>query len=118
MTEVTKAIAQALTLATRLRSLSEKTRDSQFRGIVAELLLELAEVQIKLDALLAEHAALKAQLRAHPSPQAERCPRCHELGWKLAGSRTVRSAGHPDRLAQTYVCSKCGLKEEVLVTPG
>lgn len=108
-------MSQALTLATRLRTLSERTKDSQFRGIVAELLLELAEVQIKLDELVNEHTALKAQLRAQATAQPERCPRCHELGWKVTNTRTVKTAGHPARTAQLYACPKCGLKEEVLV---
>jgi hypothetical protein len=43
------AISRAVTLATRLRVISERGRDAEFKGIVADLLLELAEAQMKLD---------------------------------------------------------------------
>ncbi|HET7756283.1 MAG TPA: hypothetical protein VI195_02360 [Steroidobacteraceae bacterium] len=114
MTDLNKAISQALMLATRLRTMSERTKDSPFKGIVAELLLEIAEVQIRIDELVSEHAALKARLQAQSAPQVERCPRCHELGWKVTGRRPVKQPGQPPRIAQAYACSKCGLKEEVL----
>ncbi|HYL02668.1 MAG TPA: hypothetical protein VEU54_04550 [Steroidobacteraceae bacterium] len=114
MTDLNQAISQALMLATRLRAMSERTKDSPFKGVVAELLLELAEVQIKIDELVSEHNALKERLQAQSAPHVERCPRCHELGWRVTGRRQVKNPGQPPRIAQSYACSKCGLKEEVL----
>ena len=105
-------ISRAVTLATRLRVISERGRDAEFRGVVADLLLELAEVQLKLDELLNENAGLKGQLHSNSNPKGERCPRCFELGWRVTGSRPHGQLG---AMVQTYTCAKCGLKEEAMV---
>lgn len=112
MSDLIQMLSHAITLVTRLRTISEKTRDAEFKGTVADLLLELAEVQLKLEGLINENVALKGKLLAQTNPQGERCPRCQELGWKLSSSKPHKSG----RIAQTYVCPKCGLKEETLVT--
>jgi predicted RNA-binding Zn-ribbon protein involved in translation (DUF1610 family) len=104
-------ISRAVTLATRLRVISDRGRDAEFRGLVADLLLELAEVQLKLDELLNENAALKGQLQAS-NPKGERCPRCFEFGWRVTSSRPHGQLG---AMVQTYTCAKCGLKEEAMV---
>lgn len=109
MSELTQAIAQMIVLATRLRTHSEKLRDTQIKGMADELLLQLAEVQIKAESFATEHAALKAQLQSAANPEGERCPRCHELGWKVTNTRQDRSG----RTVHTYQCRSCKLKEEV-----
>ena len=106
------AISRAVTLATRLRVISDRGRDAEFRGIVADLLLELAEVQLKLDELLNENAALKGQMQVNANPKGDRCPRCFEFGWRMTTSRPHGTLG---AMVQTYTCPKCGLKEEVVV---
>jgi hypothetical protein len=92
--------------------MSERGTDAQFKQLVADLLLELAEVQLKLDELMKENAALKGQLQSHSNPQGERCPRCFEFGWQVTSSRPHGQLGG---MVQTYGCAKCGLKEEVVV---
>jgi hypothetical protein len=113
MTDLNQALSHAIGLATRLRTMSEKMRDTQFKGIADNLLLELAELQLKVEAFTTEHAELKAQLRAAANPQGERCPRCAESGWKVTSTRPDKSG----RVIQTYSCPKCKLKEDVLVAP-
>jgi hypothetical protein len=110
MRELTQAIAQMLALTTRLRTHSERLRDTQIKGMADDLLLQLAELQLKVEAFVTEHSALKAQLQSVSNPEGERCPRCHELGWKVANTRQDK-AGHT---VQTYVCKSCKLKEEVV----
>jgi predicted RNA-binding Zn-ribbon protein involved in translation (DUF1610 family) len=112
MTDLITSLSHALNLATRLRSMSEKTKDGEFKRILDALLLELAEVQIKLDEVLSENAALKGQLQAHANPKGELCPRCGELGWRVSSSRPHKT---PGVISQTYTCPKCKLKEEVLI---
>jgi uncharacterized protein with PIN domain len=102
MSELTQAIAQMIVLATRLRTHSEKLRDTHIKG--------MAELQIKLEAFTTEHAALKAQVQSASSPEGERCPRCHELGWKVTNTRQDKAG----RTVQTYFCKTCKLKEEAL----
>ena len=112
MSDLQPAISRAVTLATRLRVISDRGRDAEFRAIVADLLLELAEVQLKFDELINENAALKGQVQAHSNPKGERCPRCFEFGWRVTSSRPHGQLG---AMVQTYACGKCGLKEEVMV---
>jgi hypothetical protein len=111
MSDLNQAIEHAIGLATRLRTMSEKMRDPQFKGITDNLLLELAELQLKLESFSTEHATLKAQLNTAANPQGERCPRCFESGWKVTSTRPDKNG----RIIQTYSCPKCKLKEDVLV---
>jgi len=92
--------------------MSERGRDVEFKQLVADLLLELAEVQLKLDDLMNENAALKGQLQTQSNPKGERCPRCFEFGWRVTASRAHGQLGG---MVQTYSCAKCGLKEEAVV---
>jgi hypothetical protein len=110
MSELTQGIAQIIVLATRLRTHSEKLRDTQIKGMADDLLLQLFELQLKAEGFATEHAALKAQVQAAASPTGQRCPRCHELGWSVTNTRQDRSG----RTVQTYSCRSCKLKEEVL----
>jgi hypothetical protein len=109
MSELTQAIAQMIVLATRLRTHSEKLRDTHIKGMADDLLLQLAELQMTAESFATEHAALKAQVQAVANPEGERCPRCHEIGWKVTNTRQDRSG----RTVQTYACRSCKLKEEV-----
>jgi predicted RNA-binding Zn-ribbon protein involved in translation (DUF1610 family) len=112
MSDLLPGISRAVALATRLRVISERGRDAEFKQLVADLLLELAEMQLKLDELLNENAALKGQLQSHANPKGDRCPRCFEFGWRMTSSRPH---GHLGGMVQTYTCAKCGLKEEAIV---
>jgi hypothetical protein len=112
MSDLLPGISRAVALATRLRVISERGRDAEFKQLVADLLLELAEMQLKLDELLTENAALKGQLQSHANPKGERCPRCFEFGWRMTSSRPHGQLGG---MVQTYTCAKCSLKEEAIV---
>ncbi len=112
MSDLLPGISRAVALATRLRVISELGRDAEFKQLVADLLLELAEVQLKLDELMHENAALKGQIQSQSNPKGERCPRCFEFGWRVTNSRPHGQLGG---MVQTYSCAKCGLKEEVVL---
>lgn len=110
MSDLTTSISQAMALATRLRSMSERLKEGEFKRLCDAILLELAEVQLKLDVLLQENASLTEQAKA--SPEGVCCPRCGQLGWKVTSTKPHKS---PGVIAHTYACKSCGLKEEVLV---
>jgi hypothetical protein len=114
MTDLITSLSQALTLATHLRSMSEKIKEGEFKRILDALLLELAEVQLKVEELISENVALRGEVQAQANPQGQLCPRCGELGWKISGSRPYKT---PGVTVQTYTCPKCKLKEEVLIKP-
>jgi hypothetical protein len=109
MNELAQMIGTCMGLVTRLRTISERSRDADLKGVVADLLLQLAEMQLKLDEVLTGSASVKGQGK----PQGELCPRCGELGWKPVDTRGQGSVGVSGRMSRTYKCSKCGLKEEV-----
>jgi len=114
MSDLTTSITQALTLATRLRSMSEKLKEGEFKRLADALLLELAEVQLKLGEVVSENASLRDQLQTQANPQGMRCPRCGEVGWRVTNTKPHKT---PGVVAQTSACPKCGLKEEVLIKP-
>src|ERR1700758_2353963 len=107
MSELNQALSQLIVLATRLRTHSEKLRDSQIKGMADDLLLQLAELQLKFEAFLTEHASLKAQAQSISNPEGERCPRCGEIGWKVTSTRQDKTG----RTVQTYSCRTRKLKE-------
>lgn len=116
MSELTASISHALTLATRLRSMSEKIRDGEFKRVLDALLLELAELQLKLDQVSSENIALKGHAApgqpAAAQSQGDCCPRCGAIGWKVSATKPTKT---PGVIAQIYACRQCGLKEETLV---
>ena len=107
MSELNDAIAQMIVLATRLRTHSERLKDTHIKGMADELLVQLAELQINFEAFASEHAALKGQVQ---NPGGERCPRCGEIGWKLTSTRQDKAG----RTVRTFSCKSCKLKEEVV----
>jgi hypothetical protein len=109
MSDLTTSISQAMMLATRLRSMSERLKDGDFKRVADALLLELAEVQLKLGEVMAENASLKGRAK---SQQGECCPRCGELGWHVASTKAHKT---PGVVVQVSVCPKCKLKEESLI---
>jgi predicted RNA-binding Zn-ribbon protein involved in translation (DUF1610 family) len=115
MANPVQSVNRAITLATKLRASAEKNKaNAEFKGAIDDILLELAEVQLKLEEMFSENVSLKTQAHAKANPKGELCPRCGEFGWKITGSRPH---GQQGAIAQTYSCPKCGLKEEVLATP-
>jgi len=114
MTDLVASLSQAIALASRLRSMSEGMKEGEFKRIIDALLVELAEVQLKLEELVSENATLKVQPQTHANPQQEMCPRCGEFGWRLSSSRPHKT---PGVVVQTYTCPKCKLKEETLIRP-
>ena len=115
MANPVQSLNRAITLATRLRASSEKNKaNAEFKGMIDDILLELAEVQLKLEEMFSENLSLKTQAQAKANPKGELCPRCGEFGWKVTGSRPH---GQQGAIAQIYSCPKCGLKEEAVVTP-
>jgi ssDNA-binding Zn-finger/Zn-ribbon topoisomerase 1 len=114
MSDLLSSISQAMALATRLRSKSEKLKETEFKQLADALLLELAEMQLKLDDLMSDNVAMKGQLQAQANPQGECCPRCGELGWRVSSTKPHKT---PGVMVQTYTCPKCRLKEETLIEP-
>src|SRR5579864_1937869 len=67
---MTQAIAQRRAPTTRLRTHSERLRDTQIKGMADDLLLQLAELQLKVEAFVTEHSALRRSYSLSRTPRA------------------------------------------------
>ncbi len=117
MGDVISTISTAISLASRLRKISENIKDAEFKNLLADLGLELAEAKMNLAALLEENADLKTELKALKNAEGDPCPRCHKHGWHLEGSRPDKLFGDLGGMRRIYRCSSCDFTEEQLITP-
>lgn len=117
MADIATSIATAITLAQRLREISNNIKDAEFKNLLADLSLELADVKLKLAGVLEENINLKDQIHKLKNVAGEPCPRCHKRGWELVDSKPDPMFGDLGGLRRTYKCSLCGFSEAKLITP-
>ena len=111
MADIVSTISTALSIASRLKEVSEKVRDAEFRNLVADLSIELAEVKLKVANLLEENAKLKGQLLTLQSAGGEQCPKCGNRTFELTSSKPHPTFGELGVVERTYKCSTCGFQE-------
>jgi|ERR1044072_9751626 hypothetical protein len=118
MVEIT-AITNAIGLVTRLKKIGENIRDAEFKNLLADLNLELAEVKMKMAGLMTEKLELQNRIKELESVEGDPCPKCHKRGWQIE-----KSQKHPQRtlakvgfLLRTYKCAICGFTEDEMITP-
>ena len=116
MVEIT-AITNAIGLLTRLREISANIRDAEFKNLLADLSLELAEVKIKMAGLMEENLELQNKIKELESVEGDPCPRCHKRGWQIEKSEHDEVYGLIGGIRRTYKCSFCGFSEEELIKP-
>jgi hypothetical protein len=66
MQELIDAFSNAISLTKRLREISENIKEAEFRNIVADLSIELAEAKMKVADLISENADLKSMVDVCP----------------------------------------------------
>ncbi|WP_272166353.1 hypothetical protein [Vibrio diabolicus] len=69
MADLLSSVSTAISLATRLREIGKNIEDAEFKNILADLSLELADSKLKMADLISENAALKEKLAALTSAQ-------------------------------------------------
>ena len=116
MVEIT-AITNAIGLVTRLKKIGENIRDAEFKNVLADLTLELAEVKMKMAGLMEENLDLKNKIKELESFEGDPCPKCHKRGWQIEKSQKHPQFGGVGILLRTYKCSLCGFTEEEMITP-
>jgi hypothetical protein len=116
MVEIT-AITNAISLLTRLKQISGNIRDAEFKNLLADLSLELAEVKIKMASLMNENLELQNKIKELESVEGDPCPRCHKRGWQIENSKPDKVYGIIGGIRRTYKCSFCGFSEEELIKP-
>jgi len=116
MVEIT-AITNAISLLTRLKQISGNIRDAEFKNLLADLSLELAEVKIKMAGLMNEKLELENRIKELESVEGDPCPKCRKRGWQIEKSEPDEVYGLIGGIRRTYKCSFCGFSEEKLIKP-
>jgi hypothetical protein len=118
MVEIT-AITNAISLLTRLKTISANIRDAEFKNVLADLSIELAEVKMKMASLMNENLELQNRIKELESVEGDPCPKCHKRGWQIEKSQKhpSRSLGLVGFLLRTYKCSFCDFTEEKMISP-
>jgi hypothetical protein len=112
VTEVLGTIATALRLASRLKTISDRIKEAEFQKLLADLHVELAELKGEVSTLIEENTDLKQQVRTLKGLDAERCPRCSKLTWRLEDSRPDLVFGVLGVTERTYRCGECAFTEK------
>lgn len=111
------AITNAISLLTRLKQISGNIRDAEFKNLLADLSLELAEVKLKMAGLINENLELQNKVKELESIEGDPCPRCRKRGWQIESSEPDAVYGLIGGIRRTYRCSFCGFSEEELIKP-
>jgi hypothetical protein len=117
VSDLITSISTAITLAKRLKAISENIKDAEFKNLLADLSLELADMKLRLAAVVEENIKLKEKVRQLESVEGEPCPKCRKRGWQLESSKPDHLFGDLGGIRRTYKCSFCGFSEEKLETP-
>ncbi|PMN92604.1 hypothetical protein [Enterovibrio norvegicus] len=117
MADLLSSFSTALSLATRLREIGKTIEDAEFKNVLADLSLELADSKLKIADLVAENATLKEKLNALTSTAGELCPKCNNRSFELVSTKPHRTMGRLGAMERVYTCSTCSFSEPKLVTP-
>ena len=110
-------ISTSIALAGRLREIAKNIENAEFKNILADLSLELADLKLQLAGVVEENIELKAKVRRLESTDAEPCPKCRKPAWELERSQPHPSMGDLGVIIRHYRCSECEFTEQKTVTP-
>ncbi len=117
MADVIATMASTLNLATRLRTIGKNIENAEFKNLLADLSMELADLKVRVADVIEENAALKNRVTELQSARGDLCPKCKNQSFSLKSSRphpTFKEVGVVERL---YSCSNCGFEEAKTVDP-
>ena len=116
--EVISSVSNAIALVSRLKKVSENIRNAEFKNLLADLSLELAEAKIKMASLITENAELQNKITELESLEGDPCPKCRKRTWQIEKSEPDEIYGIVGGIRRTYLCSACGFTEQKLIKPG
>ena len=117
MPEIMSSISSAITIAKKLKVVSDKVKDADFKNLLADLNLELAGIKMQLAEVMEENIRQKAKISDLESTEGEKCPKCRKRGWQLESSNPDPVFGEVGGIHRTYKCTLCGFSEGMLLTP-
>ncbi len=117
MNDLIGSLTTAVSLAARMREISANIRDAEFKNLLADLSLQLADAKLKMADLIEHNRVLSERVRELEHADGEPCPKCRKRTWELQGSHPDRLFGVAGGVRRTYKCSSCKHAEEELVVP-
>lgn len=117
MTDLISSVTNAVVLATRLREISKNIENAEFKNLLADLSLELADAKLNIADLVAENAKLKEQVYSLTSVTGELCPKCNNRTFELIATRPHPIFGEVGAKEREYKCSNCDFTECKLIDP-
>ena len=115
MADLITSLSTAITLATRLREISKNIEDAEFKNLLADLSLELADAKFTISDLMNENVELKDKIKALSSATGETCPKCNNRTYELISSKKHPTFGDLGAKQREYKCSGCGFSESKFV---
>ena len=115
MADIISTVSTAISLATRLREIGKNIENAEFKNLLAELSLELADAKLKIADLISENTALKGKLEEVTSATGERCPKCNNRTFQIIATRPHRTFGRLGTKERDYECSICHFKESKMI---
>jgi hypothetical protein len=116
LSDVITSVSSAIALLGRLRTVAGTIRDAEFKNLLADLNIEMADVKMKLAEVVDENLSLKRRIAELESTDAEPCPKCRKRTWELVSSRPARHLGALGVIERTYKCSACEFSEAKTIT--
>ncbi len=62
MVDIVSSISTAITIAKKLKEISSNIQDAEFKNLLADLSLELADTKLRLSEIVVENSALKEEI--------------------------------------------------------
>jgi len=116
MADLIATITTAISIAKKLKDISDRIKDVELKGTIADLSLELAELKTRLADVITENVALREKVKALETAEGDPCPKCHKRGWSIESSEPDRLFGDLGGMKRAYRCSLCGFTESKIVT--
>ena len=116
MGDLISSVSTAITIAKRLKEINDHIKDAEFKNLLADLSVELADVKLKLAEVIEENLTLKGKIRELQNTEGEPCPKCRKSGWQLESSEPDPVFGELGGIQRVYKCSVCGFSEKKIVT--
>jgi predicted RNA-binding Zn-ribbon protein involved in translation (DUF1610 family) len=117
MSDLISTVTTAIGLASRLREISKNIEDAEFKNILADLSLELADTKLKMADLISENASLKEKLDSVTSSTGELCPKCNNRTFEIISTKPHPTFGDMGAKERIYKCSSCNFEEPKLINP-
>jgi len=125
MSDILSSIGNAITLAKRLKEISDNIKDAELKNVLADLSLELADTKLKLAEIITENADLKSKVLEYKDKKVLQnlqfkdglyylngdkhpfCPNCYDKNKDAIRLQINSSRNMSERRLGSYKCGIC-----------